>query len=89
MIPIVHASGGPLLDIVTADDQGHQTGYYATSPASFAERIHEALSLPADAQLALRRRARQRALDRFDTAAFEIGWAKAWRTLASPQPHRG
>ncbi|KAK7019909.1 hypothetical protein R3P38DRAFT_1228980 [Favolaschia claudopus] len=81
VIPIVHASGGPLEDIVV-EFQGQQTGYHATTPAEFASRIHEALSLAADEDLAIRQRARTWAVQRFSEAEFEAGWeASAWSKL--------
>ena len=79
IIPVVHASGGPLNDIVVPFDGG-STGYHATSPESFAERLYEALSLSEQEQLAMRSRARRRAQDRFSREGFEADWeASGWR----------
>lgn len=55
-------------------------GYHATTPESFAESIHEALDLSPDAQLAMRQRAREWAINRFSEEEFEKGWdASEWK----------
>lgn len=53
-------------------------GYHATDPTSFAEAFHQALSLPAPEALAMRKRARALAVERFSTEGFEKGWAQGW-----------
>ncbi|KAF7323809.1 hypothetical protein MKEN_00602100 [Mycena kentingensis (nom. inval.)] len=73
VIPIVHASGGPLEDIVVPF-QGQPTGYHADSPETFAEAIHHALSLSAEDDLAIRQRARSWSVQRFSESEFEAGW---------------
>ncbi|TFY51958.1 hypothetical protein EVG20_g10766 [Dentipellis fragilis] len=79
LIPISHASGGPLHDIIVPYD-GQPTGFHARDPASFAEAIYKALSLPKEEELALRQRARARAVEAFSEQAFEEGWkASGWR----------
>ncbi|KAJ6499516.1 mannosyltransferase [Mycena vitilis] len=81
VIPIVHASGGPLQDIVVPFE-GQITGYHATTPAAFAARIHDALSLAPAPALALRERARSCAVQRFSEAAFEAAWeGSGWAGL--------
>lgn len=79
VIPVVHASGGPLKDIVVPFN-GEPTGYHARTPETFAEALHAALTLsPAD-DLAMRRRARTWAVQRFSEEEFERGWqASEWR----------
>ncbi|KAJ6526624.1 mannosyltransferase [Mycena vulgaris] len=81
VIPIADASGGPLEDIVLPVDGGI-TGYHATTPATFAAAIHTAFTLaPAD-DLALRQRARTRAVQEFSDAKFEAAWeASGWSSL--------
>ncbi|ETW82230.1 glycosyltransferase family 4 protein [Heterobasidion irregulare TC 32-1] len=80
LIPVAHASGGPLHDIVVPVD-GQITGYHATTPEAFATGIHAALTLPVDEELALRRRAREWAVGRFSEREFEKGWQGCgWRT---------
>ncbi|BEJ12922.1 hypothetical protein CspHIS471_0300960 [Cutaneotrichosporon sp. HIS471] len=81
LIPIVHASAGPLLDIVVSHD-GNKTGFHATDAESFADAIHEALSLSRHQELAMRRTARSLARDKFSEAAFERGFARGWSRLA-------
>ncbi|KAA1472174.1 mannosyltransferase [Dentipellis sp. KUC8613] len=79
LIPISHASGGPLHDIIVPYD-GQPTGFHARDPASFAEAIYKVLSLPKEEDLALRQRARARAVEAFSEQAFEEGWqASGWR----------
>ncbi|CAE6416084.1 hypothetical protein ACGC1H_007199 [Rhizoctonia solani] len=77
LIPVVHSSGGPLNDIVVPY-QNKPTGYHATDPISFAEAFHKALSLPSSEALAMRKRARALAVERFSTDGFEKGWAQSW-----------
>ncbi|KAJ7592987.1 mannosyltransferase [Mycena floridula] len=75
-IPVAHASAGPLLDIVVPF-QGGPTGYHAREPESFAEALHQALTLhPAEA-LAMRQRARACAVEKFSDVAFMREWRKA------------
>ncbi|KNZ81275.1 Asparagine-linked glycosylation protein 11 like protein [Termitomyces sp. J132] len=79
VIPVVHASGGPLNDIVIPIN-GEPTGYHADSPETFAEALHSALTLSSDEDLAIRKRARRWALHRFSEEEFEKGWqASGWR----------
>ncbi|KAJ7505759.1 mannosyltransferase [Mycena galericulata] len=81
VIPIAHNSGGPRDDIVVPF-QGEITGYHATTPAEFASRIHEALTLSPEADLAIRQRARTWAVQRFSEAEFEAAWeASGWSAL--------
>ncbi|KAI0931011.1 hypothetical protein AcV7_005038 [Taiwanofungus camphoratus] len=80
VIPVAHASGGPLNDIVVPVN-GKPTGYHATSPETFAEAFHTVLTLSPEDDLALRRRARAWAVQRFSEEEFEKGWnASGWRT---------
>ncbi|KAI0047804.1 glycosyltransferase family 4 protein [Auriscalpium vulgare] len=78
VIPIVHASGGPLNDIVVPVD-GQRTGFHAKDPESFADAIYEALTLSPKEELVLRQRARDWALKTFSEDEFERGWeASQW-----------
>ncbi|KAG5645460.1 hypothetical protein DXG03_006005 [Asterophora parasitica] len=79
VIPVVHASGGPLKDIVVPFN-GEPTGYHAETPETFAEALHAALTLSPAEDLAMRRRARTWAIKRFSEEEFERGWhASGWR----------
>ncbi|KAF7307264.1 hypothetical protein MIND_00520100 [Mycena indigotica] len=81
VIPIVHASGGPLEDIVVPFN-GKNTGYHAKSPETFAAAIHEAFSLSPAEDREIRRRARTWAVQQFSEAEFEAGWeASGWAKL--------
>ncbi|KAF7302656.1 hypothetical protein HMN09_00900200 [Mycena chlorophos] len=81
VIPIVHASGGPLEDIVVPFE-GKNTGYHAKTPETFAEAIHAAFSLSPQEDRAMRQRARTWAVQQFSEAEFEAGWeASGWEKL--------
>ncbi|EPQ54836.1 UDP-Glycosyltransferase/glycogen phosphorylase [Gloeophyllum trabeum ATCC 11539] len=80
VIPVTHASGGPLNDIVVPFN-GEPTGYHATTPESFAEALYSAFTLAPEQELAMRERARTWAVQRFSEEEFEKGWdASGWRT---------
>ncbi|KAG6816796.1 hypothetical protein H0H87_002765 [Tephrocybe sp. NHM501043] len=84
VIPVVHASGGPLKDIVVPVN-GEPTGYHADDPDTFAEALHTALTLNPTEDLAIRKRARSWALQRFSEEEFETGWhASGWRRFIFP-----
>jgi len=79
VIPVTHASGGPLNDIVVPFN-GEPTGYHATTPQTFAEVLHRVFTLPPDAELAMRERARTWAVQRFSEEEFVKGWdASDWK----------
>jgi alpha-1,2-mannosyltransferase len=79
VIPVTHASGGPLYDIVVPFN-GEPTGYHATTPKAFAAALHTVLALRSDEELALRERARAWAVQRFSEEEFWTGWnASGWR----------
>jgi alpha-1,2-mannosyltransferase len=79
VIPVAHASAGPLLDIVVPVD-GQPTGFHATDVRGFADALHEVLTLPKEQEYAMRERARRWAVGRFSEREFEKGWeASGWR----------
>ncbi|EIW81552.1 glycosyltransferase family 4 protein [Coniophora puteana RWD-64-598 SS2] len=80
-IPVAHASAGPLLDIVVPFE-GKSTGFHATTPSTFADALHAALTLPPAEDLALRQRARQLAVSKFSEDAFWASWEKGWAGFA-------
>jgi len=84
LISVVHNSGGPKRDIVTAYD-GLPTGYHATTATEFAEAFEMALSL--DDKLAMRLRARQSA-KRFTEEEFAKGWIKQMEKLVKLRQSR-
>ncbi|RDB14695.1 GDP-Man:Man(3)GlcNAc(2)-PP-Dol alpha-1,2-mannosyltransferase [Hypsizygus marmoreus] len=80
LIPVAHASGGPLKDIIVPFN-GEPTGYHAGTPETFADVLHIALTLSPDQDLAMRRRARAWAVQKFSEAEFEKAWnASGWRS---------
>ncbi|KAK7461905.1 asparagine-linked glycosylation protein, variant 2 [Stygiomarasmius scandens] len=79
LIPVAHESGGPLKDIIVPYN-GERTGFHATTPTSFAEVLHTALSLSKEEDRAIRERARTSAVKRFSEAEFTKGWdLSGWR----------
>ncbi|GJN92854.1 hypothetical protein Rhopal_005894-T1 [Rhodotorula paludigena] len=88
LIPLAHASAGPLLDILVPTPSGTPTGFLAPSPSfsssgsqeaeplhlSFARSLAHILALPAAEQDAIRSAARESAKERFAVSAFERGW---------------
>lgn len=73
VIPVTHASGGPLKDIVVPFE-GKITGYHAKSPAEFAKAFHAVLQASPEEEFAMRKRARNWAVQTFSEAEFEKGW---------------
>jgi len=79
VIPVAHASAGPLLDIIVPFN-GQPTGFHATTPDTFAVALHKVLTLPSVEELALRERARSWAVQRFSEEEFEMGWnGSGWK----------
>ncbi|KAI0770680.1 mannosyltransferase [Fomes fomentarius] len=79
VIPVAHASGGPLLDIIVPLD-GEPTGYHAKTSEQFAEAFHTVLTLSPEQDLAMRTRARTVAVTKFSEDEFVKGWdASGWR----------
>ncbi|KAI5860413.1 glycosyltransferase family 4 protein [Durotheca rogersii] len=70
LIPVVHDSGGPKLDIVI-DVDGEPTGFHASTEDEFAEAFEKALSHPDP--LSVRRRARLSS-KRFTEEEFARKW---------------
>ncbi|GAA5940523.1 alpha-1,2-mannosyltransferase ALG11 [Sporobolomyces koalae] len=91
LIPLAHASAGPLLDIVTPYSSPTVkegcTGYLATSahrndlPEAFAKQLEAIFALSDEEQFEVRVRARENARDRFGAAVFEAGWQDGWDEL--------
>lgn len=101
VIPVTHASGGPLKDIVvpfngkptgmfrslrSSPILGHGfikiwlSGFHAQSPETFADALHTVLTLSVEEELALRRRARTWAVQRFSEEEFERAWnSSGWK----------
>lgn len=80
LIPLVHASGGPLHDIVVPYQSG-PTGFHAKAPGEFATAMHEILTLDPVQTTTLRERARRWATERFSEEEFVKGWEKSgWRS---------
>lgn len=72
LIPVVHDSAGPKLDIVTPYD-GQSTGFHATDVQSFAKAFEAAFALSTSECIDMRRRA-QAASQRFSEETFTLSW---------------
>jgi len=84
VIPVAHASAGPLLDIIVPF-HGQPTGFHATTPETFAVALHKVLTLPPADELALRQRARTWAVQKFSEEEFEKGWNESeWKKWLPP-----
>lgn len=88
LIPLSHASAGPLLDIILPYE-GEPTGFHALTAPDFAARLTEILSMTAEGRRAMRVRARESVRERFGREAFEEGWKDGWRTLVRALNDRG
>ncbi|KAM0282979.1 hypothetical protein ACHAQH_002790 [Verticillium albo-atrum] len=77
VISVVHASGGPKLDI-NVDIDGEPTGFHATTATEFAQGFEKALTVKDT--LAFRRRAVKSA-QRFTEQAFVDSWNKHLESL--------
>ncbi|KAG8907726.1 asparagine-linked glycosylation protein [Tulasnella sp. 403] len=87
LIPLVHDSGGPKLDIVLpyhSQSAGLTlpTGYHATSSESYATALANIfVETNASDIMDMRERARTRAVERFGRDEFERGWVAFWDSL--------
>ena len=79
LIPVVHASGGPKLDIVIPYD-GKPTGFHAETDEQFAEGFRTVLEMNESERLAMRMRGREVA-KRFTEEAFAGRWVGEMETL--------
>jgi len=79
VIPVTHASGGPLEDIVVPYN-GEPTGFQATNIATFAGAFDRILSLSESEELAMRGRAREWSVKQFSREGFERSWEESgWK----------
>ncbi|KAK7205821.1 hypothetical protein BZA70DRAFT_237582 [Myxozyma melibiosi] len=101
LIPVVHNSGGPKLDIAVEVD-GKPTGFHFVTEKEKNERkaaddgeereemskmLYRALSLSADEAVKYRQRA-QKAADRFSVENFESKWLERLRLLLMLEQYR-
>lgn len=74
VVPLAHASGGPLLDIVVPYE-GKPTGYHARTADEFADQMHKILSTMGTREDAdVRERGRKHVVERFGEEEFFKGW---------------
>ncbi|EXJ77691.1 alpha-1,2-mannosyltransferase [Capronia epimyces CBS 606.96] len=83
LIPVVHNSGGPKLDIVIPYE-GQPTGFHAESEEEFAAAFQRVASLEPQERLAMRLRGRKSAR-RFTEAAFAQRWTEEMEKLVRMQ----
>ncbi|BGP09845.1 GDP-Man:Man(3)GlcNAc(2)-PP-Dol alpha-1,2-mannosyltransferase [Rhodotorula toruloides] len=89
LIPLAHASAGPLLDILLPSPYGTPTGFLAPSatsptsslPEAFAAQLEYIVSLSEDEQDQIRAAARRNAQERFSVRSFGEGWMSGWREV--------
>ena len=79
LIPVVHDSGGPKLDIVVSHD-GAPTGFHATAPEEFAQGFEKALSQADPVAWRLRNRASAK---RFTEEEFAKKWVEQMQKLVA------
>ncbi|KAK1720032.1 putative GDP-Man:Man(3)GlcNAc(2)-PP-Dol alpha-1,2-mannosyltransferase [Colletotrichum lupini] len=82
LISVVHASGGPKLDIVIEID-GQPTGFHATNVKEFAEGYEKALSIKDPLPVRLRAR---RSAKRFTESEFDEKWIAQMEKLVAMTP---
>ncbi|SCV73700.1 BQ2448_6130 [Microbotryum intermedium] len=81
LLPLVHASAGPLLDIVVPSlTTGEPTGFHAKTASEFASQLRTILSMDEWEQRKMRELAREQA-QRFGVGSFEEGWLRGWNEL--------
>jgi alpha-1,2-mannosyltransferase len=83
LIPVVHNSGGPKLDIVVPHD-GKPTGYHAETAEEFSDAYRRVVQMDPEERYAMRVRARQVA-KRFTEEAFARGWIEQVEKLVEMQ----
>ncbi|KTW29878.1 hypothetical protein T552_01082 [Pneumocystis carinii B80] len=87
LIPVIHDSGGPKLDIVV-DYKGKPTGYYASTPSSFAKAFNDIFSMSQEDIDSMRKRARESSI-RFSQETFHNRWLDIMDILLKyEQTHR-
>ncbi|KAL1917360.1 uncharacterized protein VTP21DRAFT_5016 [Calcarisporiella thermophila] len=72
LIPVVHNSGGPKLDIVV-EWKGERTGYLAETAEEFAMALHTVLSMPEQERWRMRERGRESVVKKFSEEQFVDG----------------
>lgn len=83
LIPVVHKSGGPMLDIVVPY-KGQPTGFHAETEEQFARAFEDVLSMPENERLEMRLRARATA-KRFSEEQFAKRWVAEMEELVRMQ----
>lgn len=79
VIPVAHASAGPLLDIVVPVD-GQHTGFLASTAQEFADGMHLALTLDWEVARRMREVGRRHAVGRFNEQEFNRSWDESgWK----------
>jgi alpha-1,2-mannosyltransferase len=86
LIPVVHDSGGPKLDIVVPYD-GKPTGYHAETAEEFAEGFHRVMQMELEDRYAMRVRGREVAKT-FTEEAFARKWTEQVEKLVSMQARK-
>jgi len=83
LIPVVHNSGGPKLDIVIPF-KGQPTGFHATTDEEFARAFSEVHGMEESERVGMRQRAQENAM-RFGEEEFSQGWLDVMDGLVEMQ----
>jgi alpha-1,2-mannosyltransferase len=83
LIPVVHRSGGPYLDIVVPFE-GEEVGFHAETEAEYAEAFEKVTMMDDAARLAMRTRGRESSR-RFGEEVFRNGWVRNMEELVKLQ----
>jgi alpha-1,2-mannosyltransferase len=86
LIPVVHNSGGPKLDIVVPFE-GEPIGFHAETDEDYAEAFTKVATMDADQRYAMRLRGRK-STTRFTEAAFATKWVEEMERLVALQKQR-
>lgn len=86
LIPVVHNSGGPKLDIVVPYE-GHDIGYHAETEAEYADALARISNFSPAEKLEMRLRCRKSA-QRFTGEVFEQKWMESMAALVSLQQQK-
>ena len=65
-----------------------RTGFHATDADSFAEAMHQALSLSSSQASTMRKAARALAKEKFSQKAFERSFEESWKVLKTKSRER-
>jgi alpha-1,2-mannosyltransferase len=86
LIPVVHRSGGPFLDIVVPFE-GKEVGFHAETEDEYAEMFDRVSRMPEREREEMRKRGRESS-KRFGEGVFAAGWVDVMEELVGMQVER-